>query len=804
MRLALRSLARHPGFTAVGALTIALAVAGNTTIFAVLKALVLDPLPFKNPRELVTLDVRSTRGFLISLSIPNYRDWGASHAFQTVGASAPWGMILTGRDQAQVLNLRAVLGDFFGTLGATPYRGRLLSAAENEPGAEATIVLGYRFWRTRLGGDPGLLGQTLLLDQRPYVVIGILPDGFGYPAPDVDGYIPMGSIPGLPWEVRGSSFGTLMIARLAPGATPASAQQDLSRITSGVEAQVGQAIAHPELRTLTDFYVRDLQRQAWVLMGAVGFVLLIAVANVGSLVLARGEDRRREIAVRAALGARRRELILLLLSESLVLSFLGGVLGLALSYAAVRALVPMLPSDIPPLLTGRISLDAGVLLFTVALTAAAGLLFGTVPALRASALELAPELREGTRGSSGRQRIRSALVVTEVALALVLLIGAGLMLESLQNLRAVDKGFDGSGVLTARVGIPQQRYTTKERWRAFFDDLMPRVRAIPGVRTAALSLLLPLTQRSWEMGILPDNVPFDPTRTESVLYNYVTLDYFQAMGVSLLQGRGFTGADRDGAPPVAIIDETMARKFWPGQDPLGKRVTWEFADGSTPEHPIPVYRIVVGVVKNVRHYQLANPSRIQVYVPMAQTLRTWGQGLYLIVKSDLPPSALAEPLRREVARLDPDVPLSAVRLLDEYVAGDLSGSRVMSVLLATFGAVALLLAAVGIFGLVSYTVARRGREIGIRMALGANAGSVFAWVGRLGLQLAGVGVGIGLLAAVAVTRLIRTLLFGVGPLDPSLYAGLAVLLLAISLLATYLPARRAVRIDPAAVLKQEA
>ncbi|MBI2403459.1 MAG: ABC transporter permease, partial [Gemmatimonadetes bacterium] len=754
MRSALRSLARHPGFTTAGALTIALAVAGNTSIFAVLKALVLDPLPFKNPDQLVTLDVRSTRGFLISISIPNYRNWGRSSAFQSHAAAAGWGMTWTGRDQAQVVTQQAVLGDFFGTLGLTPYRGRGFGAAETEPGAEAITVLGYSFWRQHLGGDPDVVGQTLLLDQRPYVVVGVLPEGSGYPSAAVEAYVPMGSIPGLPWEDRGSSFGTRALARLAPGMTPELAQRDLDRITSNIEAEEGQAIAHPELRTLSDFYVRDLKRQAWVLMAAVGFVLLIAVANVGSLVLARGEDRRREIAVRAALGARQRELIRLLLTESLVLSFLGGILGTALALGAVRGLMPMLPAEIPQLLRDRVAVDGGVLLFTVAVTTVAGLLFGTLPALRAGRLELAPELREGTRGASGRQRWRSALVVTEVALSLVLLIGAGLMLKSLQNLRHTDKGFDAENVLTARTGLPDARYPTKESWLGFFDELLPRAAALPGVRTAALSLLLPLSNRSWEMGILPDNVPFDPMRRESVLYDIVSVDYFRAMGIPLLKGRGFTDSDRDGAPPVAIIDETMANNFWPGEDPIGKRVTWEVVEGSTHDpNQTPVYRTVVGVVKNVRHYELINPSRIQVYVPLHQTLRVSGTSLHVILKTDVNPTSMASSLRREVAALDPDVPLVAVRPLADYVDGDLAGSRVMSVLLATFGGVALLLAGVGIFGLVSYSVAQRSREIGIRMALGADAREVLGWIASLGLGLAATGVAIGGLAAAGLTRL---------------------------------------------------
>ena len=779
-------------------------MAGNTAIFAVLKALVLDPLPFRNPSELVTLDVRSTRGFLISTSIPNYRDWGSGQAFQRYAAATGWGMVLTGRGQAQVVNQRAVIGDLFGTLDVAPYRGRLFTAQETEPGAEATIVLGYGFWRTRFGGDPAILGQALVLDQRPYVVIGILPPGFGYPSADVESYIPMGSIPGLPFDDRQSAFGTRVIARLAPGVTPQLAQQELDRITSGIEAQLGQAIAHPELRTLTDFYVSDLQAQTWVLMAATAFLLLIAVANVGSLVLARGEDRRREVAVRSALGARRRELIRVLLAESLALSVVGGVLGLGLALAAVPALIPLLPSEIPALLRNRIGVDAGVLLFTAGLTTVTGLLFGVFPALRASDLEPALELREGTRGSSARQRLRSALVVTEVALSLVLLIGAGLMLRSLDNLRHTDKGFGAENVLTARMGLPAEKYPNKEAWRAFFTDLLPRATALPGVRAGALALLLPLSERSWELGILPDNVPYDRTRSESVLYNIITPGYFEAMGVPLLQGRSFGAGDRDGAPLVAIIDETMADKFWPGADPIGKRISFETLNNTNQPDDPAVWRTVVGVAKNVRHYELANPSRIQVYVPLDQTFKRWGMGLHVVLKTSVPPVSLVAPLRREVAVLDPDVPLSAVQPLADYVDGDLAGSRAMGVLLATFGAVALALTGVGIFGLVSYSVAQRGREIGIRMALGADAREVVGWIIRLGLTRTGLGIGLGLGAAVGLTRLMQGLLYGVSPLDPVLYGTLAFALLAVAGVASWVPARRAARTDPAAVLKQEA
>jgi putative ABC transport system permease protein len=801
---ALRTLLKHPAFAGAGALTVALAVAGNTAIFAVVKALVLDPLPYRDAQQLITLDVRSTRGFLISTSIPNYRDWNQSRVFASYGAAAGWGMTLTGRGDAQVLNLRAVLGDFFRTLGASVYRGRLITAAETEPGAEGTIVLGYGFWQRRLGGDPAVVGQTLLLDQRPYVVVGILSPGFGYPSAAVDGYIPMGSIPGLPWDDRQSGFGTRVVARLAPGVTPELAQQALDRVTSNVEAQVGRPIDHPELRTLTDFYVHDLRRQAWVVMAAVGCLLLIAVANVGSLALVRGEDRRRELALRAALGARRSELFRLLLEESLILSIIGGVVGTALAFAAVHVMVPLLPSAIPQVLRDRIGVDAGVLLFTLVITTIAGLLFGVFPAISTSDLEPSTELRESARGSSaGQQRLRASLVVAEVALSLILLIGAGLMLESLANLRHSDKGFDDRSVLTARIGLPQERYSTKTQWLRFFDDLLPRISALPGVRSAALSLLVPLSDRSWEMGILPDNVPYDRTKQQSVLLNIVSVDYFKAMGVPLLEGRTFTEADRDGAPLVAIIDETMAAKFWPGEDPIGRRVSWETTGMSNRLDATPVWRTVVGVVKNVRHYQLANPSRIQVYVPLQQTLQRWGMSLYAILKTDVPPTSLVPPLRRQVVAQDRDVPLTAVQPLADYVDGDLAGSRAVGVLLTTFGAVALVLAGVGIFGLVSYAVSRRSREIGIRMALGADAADVLRWVGRLSFGLTSVGALLGLLAAAGLTRLIRSLLYDVRPLDPGLYGALALLLLLVAALAAYLPARRATHIDPATVLKQE-
>lgn len=806
MKQTFRALARRPGFALVGIVTIALAIAGNAAIFSILKAVLLDPLPWRDAGELVTIDVKSTRGFYVSTSIPNYRDWrDRTRSFQQYGGEAGWGFILTGRGQAEVVSARAVIGDLFPLLGLEPQLGRLFGAAETELGSEPIVVLGSRYWTTRFGANPAILGQALVLDGRPHTVVGVLRPDAGYPNADVNLYVPMGSIPDLPWEDRGSSFGTRIVARLAPGVTAAAALEDLNQATRAVVEQEGRDIATPEVRSLTTYFVGDVDTQIWILMGAVGFVLLIAVANMGNLTLARAEDRRREIAVRTALGAGRKALIRALLSESVMLSIAGGTVGLVLSLGAVRLALPLLPDTVPAALRERIGIDVGVAAFAFVVAALAGALAGLVPALRLSDPDLAQDLREGSRGTggAGRQRLRAGLVVTEVALALVLLIGASLMLQSLRNLRSADKGFNDEGVLTVRVPLADDRYGTRERRLGFYQELLTRAEALPGVQSAAMALLLPLSQRSWELGVLPDNMPYDREQQQSVLFNVVSPSYFETMGVSLLDGSVFTGAERDETELVAVIDETMAAKFWPGERAVGKRITIDLAEGSTDDRPIPLYRTVIGVVKNVRHYDLSTPSRIQVYVPMGQPLARWGATLNLILRAGVPPMALLPIVAREIEAMDPAVPPSGARPLSEYVAGDLSTSRAMGAVLGVFGALALVLSAVGIFGVMSYMVLRRTKEIGIRVALGAAPAQVAAWVARYGVRLAAVGIAAGLLGAAVLTRVLRGLLYEVGPLDPVLYALLSVVLLGVAALATYLPARRAARVDPVTALSQE-
>lgn len=802
-RFALRALARRPGFAAVALLTVAVGIAANTAIFSVVRAVLLEPLPFEHPDELVTLDQRDAQtDFYISLSIPNYRDWKArQRAFSYVGAAAGWGLVLTGRGPAEVLRGRAILGEFFETLGVEAHLGRMLSAAETDRGAENAIVLGYGFWQRYFGGRPDALGTTLVLDGRPYSVVGVVPQGWGWPNAAQDFYVPMGTFPDLPWDDRESGFGTRAIARLAPGTTVEAARADMERVGREVRALDPAGAVIPEIRTFTEYLVGDARTPLYALAGGVAFVLLIAVVNIANLLLARGEDRHHELAVRAAVGASRASLARQLLVESLVLSGIGGALGVALAWLGVRALVPLLPGGIPGALLDRIGIDWPVVAFAASLILVAGLLFGLAPALGAARVEPAHELKSDGRSTPRAGRLRDALVAAEVALAMVLLIGAGLMLRSFNALRSTDKGFEAANLLTARLSMPDE-YREEARWTAFYDRLLANLAALPDVRRSAATLLVPLTGRSWELRAVPEGRPLEEMERHSFLFGMVSDDYFRTLGVPILEGRGFTDADRADATPVAVVDERMAEQFWPGESAIGKRVFLsDFAPGSTRETPIPIYRTVVGVVKNVRHYELAEPSRIQAYVPYRQAYNRWGLGLSLLLKTTGDPAAQTSALRREVAALDAAIPAYQVNTMRALVDDELSESRSMGRLLTAFGLMALSLAGIGVFGVMSYTVARRTREMGIRMALGADTAHVIATVMRRSMGVTLLGVGLGLAISPLLTRLVNGLLYGVPSFDPVTYGLLAIVLLGVSGLAAYLPARRATRIDPVIVLK---
>ena len=808
MRFAVRSLVRRPTFTVVAVATIALAIAINTTIFSLVNQVVFESLPFERAEELVTLDVMSHHGFYVSTSIPNYYDWrDRNRSFSSFGASAGWRWTMTGRNEARELSGRYVLGDFFGTLGLRASAGRLFAAEETEPGAAAAVVLGHGFAEREFGSATGAIGETLTLDDTTFEVLGVLEPAVGFPAPDVEIYVPMGvNAPDLPWDDRDSSFGTRIVARLSPSVSLLMAAGDLDRVGREIRADVDDHAALPEVRSLREFFLGDVQRQARILMGAVLFVLLIACANVANLLLARGQDRRREVAVRTALGASRGSLIRQLLVESGLLAFAGGTAGLLLSFVGIRAMLGMIPGELPLGLSERIALDGTVLLFTAGLCLMTGLVFGLFPAWRSARIDLATEIKEGgSRGtdSRGRQRVRAGLVVAEIALSLVLLVGAGLLTRSLTRLSDVEKGFESSGRFTARITPPRADYPTRERWIALFDEVAGRVAALPGVERVAFTLLVPLADRSWERLILPEGVAWQFEDAHSVLFGVVSEDYFETLGVPLVAGRPFAPTDRAGSMPVTIIDETMAERFWPGEDPIGKRVALELEDGSTEENPLPIYRTVVGVAANVRHYELESASRIQAYVPMRQSGDSWGMALTLLLATDRDPLAYAGQVRQALADVDPNIPLSGVQTLDGYVDRELAGERTMSRLVGVFGTLALLLAAVGIFGLISITVARRTREVGIRMALGARSAQVTGLMTGYAMRLTLAGVAIGTVGALLASRALESVLFEVSARDPFTYASVAGLLVIVSLFGAWLPARRAGSLDPAAVLRDE-
>ncbi len=809
LRYAFRMLAKRPGFTAIAVITIALGIGANTSIFSIVNGVLLEPLPVQEPAELVTPDVISPRGFSISTSIPNFRDWrDRNRTFESFGLIMSTFRTLTGIDRPEIIRVRFVLGDFFETLGVPPGRGRLIASEETWEGAAPIAVVTHHFWQNRLGGDPDVIGRTVTLDGEAFEVVGVMPPEFVFPSADSEVFVPMGYIADrLCWDVRDCSQGSYAIGRLGDGVTMEMAQADLDRIHRELEAEEGEEVARPELGTLTEAFVGDVRAPILILMGAVGFVLLIACANVASLLLSRAEGRRREMAVRTALGAGRGRVLRQLLTESVVLGLAGGALGIGLAFWGVRLLVPAVSDNIPSIMIERIGLDYTVLAFTFVVAVGAGLLFGLAPALRASSQELVGDLKEGGRGgtgSKGHQRLRSGMVVAEVALSLMLLIGAGLLIQSLQQLQKVDKGFTADDIFTGRVSLPRSRYEEKEdAWR-FFDRFLDRVESLPGVRTAALTQIVPLQGNSWEQGIIPEGTPPEPENFQSVLFYMVTPDYFETLGIPLLRGRGFTEADREGAPRIAIIDETMAEKFWPGEDPIGKRVSFETEEGGGPHgEGARIYRTVVGVVRNVRHYELESPARITIYVPKAQSGQAWTTAMHAVAKTSGDPLALTDLVRRELAGLDPEVPLYRIETMEGYVRDALANTRLVSGLLSVFGAIALTLSAIGIFGVMSFSVVQRLREIGIRMALGAAAGDVVKMVTRQGLAVTLGGVLLGLFGAFALTRLLATVLFQVDPVEPLTYAGFSVFLIAVSLLAAYLPARRATRVDPAIVLREE-
>ena len=824
----IRMLFKKRGFTTAAVLTLALGIGANTAIFSVIHAVLLRPLPFADPDRLVVLwqtdptSVPQRRPF----SFPNYTDvQEQSQSFEEVGAwnsSLNTRFNLTGDAEPESIQAAMVSASFFRILGVKPLQGRTFLPEEDNEGGPRTVVISHGLWQRRFGADPELSGKTLTLDGNSYTVIGIMPAGFAFPkfprAADV--WVALSRDPD-PTQFRKYARGATflnVIARLKPSVKKEQAQAELDAIASGLaqaEPHFNNGLGLP-FAPLGQQVVGELRNGLLILLGAVAFVLLIACANVANLLLARATARRKEIAIRMALGASRGRIVRQLLTESLLLGLMGGAVGLLLALWGVDLLAAIpynAPSPIIPytVSTDQIGLDGAVLAFTIGLSLVTSIVFGLVPALLASRPDLNYTLKAGSSRSMGGSRrydIRGLLVVFEMAGSLVLLIAAGLMIKSFVGLLEVDPGFKPEHVLTAEVTLPRSQYAGKQQIASFYDRLLDRIKALPEVRSAGAVSALPLSGTDSGSDFFIDGQPSPPPDQENTTFNRViSPEYFQTMGIPLLDGRSFSERDRSDSRRVTIINESMARRFWPDENPVGKRLALSVealtfpAPNRPPVFDIPsAMREIVGVVKDVRHYGLTSAPQPEMYIPYLQgSIRE----MSLVVRTDGETASLSRSLQREVLAIDPGQPLSQIRTMPQLLDDSVAKPRFNLFLLGLFAALALSLAAVGIYGVISYSVAQRTHEIGLRMALGAGAKDVVRLVVGHAMILSFTGVGMGLLGAFAVTRVMSGLLYGVSATDPAIFAVIPLLLTGEALGASLIPARRAARVDPMVALRHD-
>lgn len=816
LRFAFRQLIKNPAFTFVAVLTLALGIGANTAIFSVVNAILLKPLPFPQPQNLIALGMTNTYDGgtpdqLGSLSYPDFFDLREQNrSLQNIAIYRDRSFAITGDEGAQSVRGNFSSAELFDVLQIKPLIGRGFERADEAAGGGPggfKVILGYDFWRKHFGGDQSAVGRTMELDRRQYTIIGVMPDGFQFPidneaielyttfadaAASSDGNTPQ-------TEQRGS-HSLEAVARLKSGVTIAQAQSDLAAIAARLEQQFPDTNTNFGVATkpLRDDLIGDVRTGLYVLFGAVFCVLLIANANVANLLLARASVRGKEMALRAAMGASRGRIVRQLLTESLLLSAFGGLLGLLLALWGTEALIKVVPGNIPRL--GEMHLDPVVLGFTLFVSLFTGVVFGLVPAWQASHVDLNSALKSGSRTGGGGERkgrVRNALVVAEVALALVLLISAGLLLQSFARLGRVQPGMRTERLFTARVALPPSAYPKNEDTLRFLDQFMPRLRALPGVEAASTILPLPLTGSNMVTDFDLEERPLPEGQRAAAPVRIAGLDYFKTAGIPVRSGRVFNENDRLDSPPVVIVNELFASKYFPGQNPLGKRI----APGFSVDDSDPLQREIIGVVGNVKHLSLRKDETPEMYLSQTQIPANM---VSLIVRTSVSnPATLTAAVRRELAAVDPKLPLTSVRVFDEYVARSLARPRFHALLLSIFAGVALLLTAIGIYGVMAYSVAQRTNEIGIRMALGAGQSNIFRLIVGQAMMLVAISVGVGLVGAFAATRLLNTLLFGVGAADPLTFGAIVLLVSVVAFLAAWLPARRAARVDPIIALRAE-
>ena len=791
-----RVLLKSYGFTLVIVLTLALGIGANTAIFSFANGILLRPLPYPQSERLAVIDETALKRGIDSMSVsyPNFLDWREQNTVFE-GIAVHFGtnrFSLSGAGEPVEIRGSRISHGLFEVLRVSPQLGRTFTANEDRPEEDAVVILGHDLWQRSFGGDPNIVGQKIMISTRPRTVVGVMPPGFRFPEVS-ELWVPLAL---TPETFTRTDHGLNGVARLQDGVSFEQAQSEMTNIAARIEQQnpVTNEGLGVKVMSLHDNLAGDYREALLILLGVVGFVLLVACVNVANLMLARATARQKEFALRAALGAGRWHIMRQLLIESLLLALVGGVIGFALSLWALHLLLSAIPIQLPFWMD--FGIDLRVLAFTVGITLLTGLLFGAVPALQTSRVDLNDTLKDGGRGTVGpRGRSRSLLVVTEIALSLVLLVGAGLMIQSFVRLRRVNIGLEAKNVFTATVILPGAKYREGDQRRVFFKQLVERVRALPGVQAASATATLPLSGGNWGRSLTVEGFPvLSVGQAPMIQHTVVTPGYFRTMGISLLSGRDFNDSDAKGAPDVTIIDERLAREYWPNESPIGKRIRFGPPEDNEPWHTI------VGVVSAVRHQRMQEDTRKSVYLPY---LKIPVPGLSIVARTTADPHELTAAVRREVAQLDSDLPVSEIATMEEVVAESIWQPRLYATLFTVFAGGALVLALIGIYGVMAFLVQTRTHEIGVRMALGATARDVFKLIVGRGMKLTVIGVLIGVGGAVALTRLMHGLLFNTSATDPVTFILISGLLALAAFLACYIPARRAAKVDPLVALRYE-
>jgi putative ABC transport system permease protein len=797
IRYGIRSLLRHPAFTVVAVITLALGIGANTAIFSVVNAVLLKALPFRNPDRLVSVGRAPGSDGMPGTAAFEYLAWHEKGTtLDDVAAYSSDNFNLTGQGEPERISGAQVTASFFTTLGVAPLRGRAFLQEEDQPGRGQVVLISEAFWQRRFGGNESIIGTSVTLDDKPYTVIGVMPRGFRFPS-EYDVWVPFALDPVR--ETQGDMFTLVeVVGRLKPDTSAERAQAELSQISSQTAAHMKEQVAPVEIVPLHTQLVASVRRTVLVLWGAVGLVMLLACANVASLMLSRTVSRQREMAVRAAVGARRWHLIRQLLVESIVLGIVGGTLGILIAVWSKGAIASLVPEGLTNSIHGlnAISMDWRVFGFTLALSVLTGVVFGLAPALTASKPELVKTLRESNtsnRFGFGLRSMRGWLVVAELALALVLVLSAGLLVRSFNQLLAIDLGFSKANVLTLRLALPRSKYPTPVQAINFHTQLMERLKGLPGVSSVGSITHTPLSGFGIiaYMGI-ENNGPPERKKEKPIGVGGVSSDYFRTMKIPLLTGRAYNDRDSADSPKVAIVNQAFARRYFPNGDALGKRVGFGCKQD--------LCRTIVGVVGNVRQESLTDDVVPEMFVPFGQMPMN---SMTVLINTASEPLSFVGPVRKEVLAIDPNQPIYEVKTLAERVSEAVAVSRSLMFLFTAFAGLALVLASVGIYGVVSYSVSQRTREIGIRMALGAQRSHVLSLVMRHGVMLAVTGIAIGVGGAFALTRFMKTLLFGIAPTDSPTFLVVSIGLFVIAVAACLIPARRATKVDPIVALRYE-